>query len=903
MRLFYKLPLRVRSLFRRGRVESELDEELRDYLERRMEQEIAAGATTEEARRTAERALGGIELRKEECRDTRSTRWIEDAMRDLRYAIRMLRTSPALSFTAIFTIAIGVGAATEMFSIMWRLLLAPPPHVSSPDRVFRLHLLFPRAGQESRPNNRTSYPFYELLAKQATSLEAVAAYTASDQAVGIGDDAHMAHAALVSAGFWKTLGTQPVIGRFLMDEEAHPATGSRVVVLGHAYWLARFGGATDVLGRTLRVKGQPYQIIGVTPCGFRGVELEDVDLWLPFLALADGSGPVTWHQYGSSYTLSVVAKLKPGMTAERASTELTVLQRSFYVEEYTKFRLPDMEPYRNGSALLGSLTGGLGMDMRPIPEARVTVWLVSVAFVLLAVACANVAGLLLLRAMRRRREIAVRLALGVSRARLAMQLLAESSVLAILGGAAALLMLVLTGAGVQRIILPSLAWEPETLLDMRVLGIASLCIFGAAFGAGLAPLAYARFDVMPALRDGTLAGPPKQTRAHSFLLTLQGAFSVVLLVGAGLFLRSLHNAQTIDVGLERDETLIAQLDFSGTARSAAQVAAFYEKALESVSSLPGVDHASLGVSIPLRSAVAGGSLRLPGAAAPAAGSRSPYVNFVTPGFFAATGMRLLQGRDFTEDERTGGRAIIINETLARLHWPGKPPVGECVFVGNEQGCATVIGVVADARRFRIQEEDSWMSYFRPLPVPDQPQPFVTSRALLVRRQANTARVDAAIIKTLRSLEADVPFVRIETLGEALDPQIRPWRLGASVFTAFGILAAVLAMVGLWSSAAYAVSQRRREFAIRKAVGAGNGSLAGLILRGGLRVAVVSVTIGTAAAALASPLIADLLFQVQPRDTAVFVLVGAGILIVAVLANLAAAWRVSRIMPSVALRHD
>lgn len=902
MRLLYTLPLRLRSLFRRGRVENELDEELRDYLERRMEQEIAAGATPEEALHTAKRALGGLELRKEECRDTRSTRWIEDTVRDLRYAIRMLRTSPALSFTAIFTIAIGVGAATGMFSIMWRLLLAPPPHVASADRVFRLHLLFPRTDRESRPSNRTSYPFYELLAKQATSLEAVAAYNASDQAVDIGGYAHMAHATIVSAGFWKVLGTQPAIGRFLADEEAHPATGSRVVVLSHAYWQARFGGSTGVLGQTLHIKGQPYQIIGVTPRGFRGVELEDVDLWLPLFALDDGSGgPATWHQYGSSYTLSLVARLKPEVTAERAAAELTVLQRSFYVEEYAKFRLPDMEPYRNGRTLLGSLTGGLGMDMRPIPEARVTVWLVSVAFVLLTIACANVAGLLLLRAMRRRREIAVRLALGVSRARLAVQLLTESAVLAVLGGAMALLVLVLTGAGVQRVILPSLAWEPESLLDVRVIGIAALCILGAAFGAGLVPLFYARFDVMSSLRDGTMAGPPKQTRAYSVLLMLQGALSVVLLIGAGLFLRSLHNAQNIDIGLERDETVVAQLDFSGTARSATQVAAFYEKALESVSSLPGVDRASVAVSIPLRSAI-GGALRLPGAAEPAAGTRSPYVNFVTPGFFAATGMRLLQGRDFSVEERSGGDVIIVSDTVARLYWPGKSPVGECVFTDRKQSCTTVIGVVADSRRFRIQEE-SWMNYFRPLPFPNQPQPFVTSRALLVRRQANAARVDAEIVKTLRSLEANVPFVRMETLGQALDPEIRPWRLGASVFTTFGILAAVLAMVGLWSSAAYAVSQRRREFAIRKAVGAGNGSLAGLILRGGLRVAVVSVTIGTAAAALASPLIADLLFQVQPRDTAVFVLVGAGVLIVAVLANLAAAWRVTRIMPSVALRHD
>ena len=261
---------RLRALFRRKRLEGQLDEELRFHFEQQVEKNVAHGLPRVEARRQAWLAFGGIDQVKEECREARGIALLETVAKDLGYAVRGLRRSPGLSLSAALTIAIGVGAATGMFSIMRRLLLAPPPHVAAPARVFRLHQLFPAEDGAGKPLARTSYPFYELLAEQAASIDDIAAYSEADLAVGSGAEAHMTRSVMVSPGFWSTLGVPPIVGRFFRDEETHPASGARVVVLGHAYWRRQFGGSAEVLQGTIRVKGQPYQIIGVAPRGFRG---------------------------------------------------------------------------------------------------------------------------------------------------------------------------------------------------------------------------------------------------------------------------------------------------------------------------------------------------------------------------------------------------------------------------------------------------------------------------------------------------------------------------------------------------------------------------------------------------------------------------------------------------------
>ena len=888
-------------LFRRRSLDDDVREEIETHIAMQAELNRRSGMSPDEALHAARRQFGNVTAVRERLHDSYGFGWVETFVRDLGYAVRGLGRNPAVSLTAALTTAIGVGAVASMFSVLQTLLLAPPPHVERADRVFRLHTLLPaaRAGEESVPFVMTSYPFYERLAGHADSLESVAAYAETDLAVGAGPAAAMARVVMVSAGFWRTLGVHPALGRFILDGEAHPATGARVVVLGHAFWQRRFDGRPDVLGETLRIKGRPYEIVGVTPRGFRGVELFDVDLWLPLFADEDGSGrAVNWHTFGSSFNLTVVGRLRPDITDAQASAQLTGLQRTF-LEETGPDIAARRERARQARVLLGPVTGGLGSDLRPIPEARVTAWLVGVAAVLVAIACLNVAGLLLLRAMRRRREIAIRLALGISRWRLARLLLTESLVLALLGGAAAFAALILSRAWLQRTILPAMAWEPAAIVSPSVLAVAAAATLVTALAAGISPLWYVVHDALPAVQGRIPDAPGRRPRLQGGLLAAQGALSVILLVGAGLFLRSLHNATTLDIGLERDNVLSVRVDFTGTGRSPDDVARFYESALDNVAAIPGVARASLAMNTPLRIA-SGGAFRLPGSdevlTMPSGGV--PFVNYVTPGFFETTGMRIREGRGFLDAERARGQVMVVNETLARLAWPDRPAVGECVYRFEQEACTTVVGVVADARRFRLVGEEPHPYFYEVLPPGDTGR-----RALLVRMAPGQSRLDGTLRREISALDAGVPFVRIETLGEALDPQIRPWRLGASLFTAFGLLAVLLAAIGLWSSVSYAVSRRRHEFAVRLAVGSSRGGLVGLVLTGGLRTALIASAAGLLIAAGATPLIADLLLDISPRDPAVFAVVAAGVLAVATLASLWPALRASRVNPAEALRAE
>ena len=340
MAFFTRLVGGLRALIGGKRAERELDAELREYLDAAVEQKISTGMSRREAERAARVEMGSLEAVKDQVRDVGWESRLEALWQDLRYAVRMVRCAPALATVVVVTIAIGVGAATSMFSIMRNLLLAPP-HVSDPDRVFRLHQVFPKDDGSDSIFAGTSYPFYELVAARAASLDAVGAYNSEDLAVGTGPDARMAHAAMVSAGFWKTLGPRPALGRFIQDDEAHPATGARIVVLGHAFWRRHFGGSANAIGTKLRIKGQPYEIIGVAPRGFRGIGLADIDLWLPMFAAADGSRNSGWHKAGTSFHLMLVARLKEDATPAQASAELSTLYSSFMLEAYGPGFYPD----------------------------------------------------------------------------------------------------------------------------------------------------------------------------------------------------------------------------------------------------------------------------------------------------------------------------------------------------------------------------------------------------------------------------------------------------------------------------------------------------------------------------------------------------------------------------------
>lgn len=883
----------------------DVDDELRFHFESRIADLRARGVPADEAERQVHAEFGDERATRERLlaighrRENRRERmeWWDAARSDLRYAIRGLRSNPLLTATIVTTLAIGIGATTAMYGVMRRLLLAPPPHVIAPQTLSRVFFRRAPANEPAGVHDRFSYPYYELLRSQARTVAGAAAYYRDDLVVGSGQDAALARTTMTSAGFWSMLGVRPSVGRFIADDEAHPVTGARVVVLGHAFWQRRYGGDRSAVGQTLMVKGLPYRIIGVAPRGFRGIELGQTDVWLPLLAYEDGQ-TVRWHTMVSNYHLRFVVKLHPEVTAAQAEAELSA-QHSAWSSDLGREARRGRPRFAPTTIRLAGVTGALDSTMTRLPEATVSVWLVGVAVMLLLIACANVAGLLVLRALRRRREIAVRLALGMSRRRLGTLLFIESGLLAVLGALASIVVIVWGGAWVERVMLSRLVSEPAGV-DWRMLGIAAACTIGTAFVAGLIPLLQIRGTITAGLREGGQYGSARRSWMHRGLLIGQTALSVVLLVGSGLFLRSLARVTSLDLGLDVQNVLAVDVDFTGSGRTGNDRIAFFERALERVRAVPGVEAASVSISAPLVGA-RGGSFTLPGAehevTQPNGGS--PWMNNVSDGFFATTGMRIIRGRGFTSADRTGPPVIVVNEALARLAWHGRSPIGECVYASSPKDvCTTVVGVVANARSFSLREEAQPWSY-RPL-APDD----VDSRVLLVRvPPGNTDRMTATLRRTIRELESNVPFVNVSVLGDVLDPQMRPWRMGATLFTAFGALAALLAALGLYSAVAYAVTQRTREIGVRLAIGAKVAGVIRLIIGDGVRIAAVGVALGLLMALAGSNRIGDLLFETSPRDPLVLATVAGGSIVLAAIASLVPARRAARVEPSVALRVD
>ena len=885
----------------------DIDEELRFHFESRTSELRALGVPAEEARRQVQEEFGDEKLtrerleeigRRREARRERMQWW--DAVRsDLKYALRGLRSSPLLTATIVATLAIGIGATTAMYGVMRRLILAPPPHVAAPDGLAKVYFSTQRPSDTARVEEAFSYPFYELLSREKRTLAAAGAYLPGQQLiVGTGRDASRARATMTSAGFWTTLGVRPLLGRFMTDEESHPATGARVVVLDHAFWRQRYAGDRGVVGRTVAVKGLPYTIIGVAPRGFRGIELVRTDIWLPLLAYEDGQPAIEWHTRPGNFMLRYVVRIGPGVTRAQAEADLSALHLA-HSEEVGRRENRGRPRFMPTTIRLGDLKGALDRNMARLPEATVSIWLVGVAALLLVIACANVAGLLLLRALRRRREIAVRLALGMSRRRLSALLFTESGLLALLGAIASIIVVVWGGAWVERVMLSSIAVEAPGF-DWRSFGVAAACTIGTAIVAGLIPLLQIRGAIVAGLREGGQHGSVRRSPVHRGLLIAQTALSVVLLVGAGLFLRSLGRVKSLDIGMKVDNVLAVSVDFTGTGRPGHEQVAFFERALERVRALPGVQAASVSISAPLKSARSA-SFTLPGGEGPVTepGGSMPMGNHVSDGFFEATGMRILRGRAFNSGDRTGPPVMIVNERLASLAWPGRSGIGECVYAASPKDvCTTVVGVAANARTFQLLEKDRpWI--YRPLAPSD-----MDSRVLLIRAAPKDLETLAGTVRrTIQELESNVPYVDVSILGDVLDPQMRPWRMGATLFTAFGILAALLAALGLYSAVAYAVTQRTREIGVRLAIGARVASVVRLILTDGLRIAAAGVAIGLFLTFVGSSRIAALLFETSPRDPLVLAVVGVGLVLLAALASLTPARRAARVDPSIALRLD
>jgi predicted permease len=638
-----------------------------------------------------------------------------------------------------------------------------------------------------------------------------------------------------------------------------------------------------------------YTVVGVAPRGFNGVQLDPVDLYLPIHAYTTQQGSDRWVAHQGYYWLGSVARLSPGSSRVGAAEEATALHLNGRREMIDEGRYSE-----DVQVVLGSVKAALAPNAPE--EVRVSRWLVGVTLVVLLIACANVANLLLARGAGRRRELGIRVALGISRRRLVRQLLLESLALAALGGLAGLAVAQWGGELMRAVFLPEVSW-PSSPVNLRVLLFTALAVGFTGLLAGVVPaLKGTETGVSGVLKAGGWGGTGRQSRSQTALLITQASLSVVLLVGAGLFVRSLHNARSLDLGLEPENILLAQLDLEGEWDEEARLA-LAGRADARLEALPGVVEASAASTIPFWS-MSALEFFVPGMdSIPAPPGFGPFVTAGSPDHLSTLGIRVTEGRMFTEEEEAaGGRVMVVTENLARGIWGEEPAIGQCVVLQERDGpCWEVIGIAETSTLTSVTEAAPWQYY---LPFGAATLEFeMGPRALFVKIHGDPDTMAQAVQRELRALDPGVRFAYVRPLQALLDPGLRSWFLGATMFTLFGVLALAVAMVGLYSVLAFNVARRTRELGIRSAMGAPRGRILGMVLRQACAVTGVGILLGLVLALLASRSLESLLFDVSPRDPVVWAGVVVVLFFVALLAGALPARAASKVDPMEALRSD
>ena len=876
-RWLYTVPLRLRSLFRHRQVERELEEELRYHLERRTEEAIAAGMSPEDAGYAALRAMGGLEQRKEECRDARRVNIVHDALQDLRYAGRMLRRGPGFTAFTVLSLALGIGANVAIFGVLNQALLTPPT-AFEPDRLAEVEL--GRARQASFPD------FLDL----ATSgiFPAAAAYSQDQESWSHGERGESVHSWIVTGNYFEMLGVNAGQGRVftVADASADPL----LVVVSHRFWELRMEADPRAVGGAISLNGRPYTLLGILPREFRPLTgpVEVPEVYLPVSAAS--LGPL--DERGRPRVFPIV-RLPDGMTHRQAEAALTPLVARLD-REY-----PDPTP-RLSKPVRVEGVGSAERLQRHNPELWMLCGaLLALSGLVLLIACANVSGLLLVRGVARRREIAMRLAIGASRGRLVRQLVTETLVVALLASGAAVILNVWATTILNRRLMFSTGTVPfELMPDLRLLGYQLGVALLATLLSGLWPALQAtRPSLAPALGNDRAGSGQRPSRLRNALVVGQVATSFVLLTVAALFLRSHVVSSRSRLGFDIESTAAATVKLPRD-RYAGREQPFMEEAVAKVRALPGVGSASAAALLPLSFATAGAAVRL-AENAPETATHT-YLNVVGPHYFQTLGIPVLLGREFADQDREGApAAAIVNQAFARRHSPDSPALGRHLVVadGREPLMVGIVGVVGDARYLWPGEEPRPQVYLSAL----QTQRVRRVSALVVRTRGSPASAVASLKRTLQGLEP-LADVQVTTLRAHVDRAFWPSRIGVGVLGALGALAILLATIGLFGVMSYVVTSSRQSIGVRMALGATRTRVLGLILGNGLKLVGLGASLGLALSLVVPrPLAAFLAAGVTPSDPLSLVAVSLLVAIAGAAASLAPAWRASRLDPMQTLR--
>jgi len=939
MRIFDKTLLRIRSIFRKNRVEQDLTDEIRFHLEKLVEQNVARGMSPAQARYAALHELGGVEQIREECRDMRRMNFVANLIQDLRYGLRMLAKSPGFTAVVILSLALGIGANTAIFSLIDAVMLKSLP-VRQPEQLVllnwasqgRSYVIQSYDGndwQDSKGRNvgtSFSYPIYRAIRARNSAFSDVLGFADVDQPLNlnVGGTSALARGQYVSGNFFSTLGVGAAAGRTILDSDDQ-AGAAPAIVISYAYWTSRFGRDPSVVGKSIVVNSVPFTLVGVAAAEFFGLQSgRPTDAWVPVAthARVDPSWS-RWLPEGESifsvrteWWMLMIGRLKPGVTREQASASLDVIVR----QEAAGIQPPP--PGQRGPDVtlqppwveLEPASGGLDALRRQFSQPLFV--LMSLVGLVLLIACANVANLLLARAEWRQKEIAVRLALGAGRRRLIRQLLTESLILAAGGGAWGVV-LAYWGSGVLLSFMSS-GGNPIQLSvspDLKVLGFTALVSLVTGIVFGLAPaLRGTRLDLTPALKEGAgrIAGSgPSGGRMRpglgKALVVAQAAMSLMLLVGAGLFVRTLRNLMKEDLGFDRSNLLLFSIDANRAGYKGQRLADFYLEMQRRIEAIPGVRSATMSRHFLVNDGQGGenvfieGYVPKPGQAAED-GSLDTYTHFVGSRFFGTFRIPVLLGRTI-QDGDTGAalRVGVVNQAFARRYFGSASPIGHRFRFNSKTDAAdmTIVGLVGNTTYGEIRKDPPPTVY-----VPfDQHLNILDWQNVAVRTAGNPMSVVNAVRRTMQDLDRNVPMHDVLTETEQIDQATFQERLFARLSSFFALLALTLACIGLYGTLSYAVARRTNEIGIRMAIGAERSSIVRMVLREALLLALLGIVIGIPAALAGSRLIATMLYGLKPTDP--FTLAAATLMMIAVaaLAGYLPARRAANVDPMVALRYE
>ena len=881
------LQTRLSSLFRRDRYERELDAELRFHIDMLTEQNVRSGMAPAQARDAALRTFGQIDRVKDDVRDTWLSRLTETLAQDLRFGARSIRRSPGFAFVVVLTMALGIGANTAIFSVVNGVLLRPLPYEDGHQLVVL------RQQQPLADNDDMGFSYKEIVdyRTRSKSLDAVVEFHSMWFILLGRSEPSRVSTGVVSANFFDVLGVQPLYGRTFVDADDKPGADA-VLVLSHAYWQRSFGGDPRVIGTVFQMNDRPHQVIGILPPVPQYPE--PVDVYMPTSACPFRSNP-RMVEARDGRMMNVFARLKDGVRLEKAQADLGVVAASLQ-QEHPEF-YPSAQGYR---AVAFPLQEELTRSFR----TTLFVLMGTAGFVLLIV-CASVANLMLARMVRRQHELAVRSVLGASRVRLIRQLLTESTLLALLGGVVGL---ALAHWG-KELLVAFAARFTERAAEIQIDSAVLAYTFGVSVLTGLVfgafPAFSTRFGSRESLGDGSRTTQNRQGIRNA-LIVVQVAASFMLLIGAGLTVRSLLKLQQVDPGIRMDNVLTMRVDLNFTKyRERARIIDFWARLEERLKSEPGVISAGGAATFPLNDrGPFPQDIQIQGRALPEGVARPQVgVRIATSDYFVTLGQPLLAGRFFASSDRLirgmegtprENGVVIINQTMARHYWPNEDPLGQRISGDEGETWSTIVGVVADARQ-HLNEPVADEVYVPML------QAGQLSTNWLVRSNLEPAVMERQIRNAVRSIDPDQPIENFRTLAEVRSASLASPRLTATLLGMFGLLALIITATGIAGVIAFSVNQRTQEFGIRMALGAARSSVLGMVLRQGLQLVLIGLAIGAAGALVLTRVLETLLFGVEPTDAPTFVIVSMVLVAVAAIACFVPARRAATVDPIVALR--